>query len=184
MNKNKVLLRIIIFLMLIIGVFKIQTPISRMIYRTDYSEYVYKYSEENNIDPYLVFAIIKAESNFNKEAVSKSGAIGLMQLMEETAKEVAQNKNLKNFTKEDLYIPEKNIMLGVTYFKELLRRYNNINVALVAYNAGIGVVDNWIKQKILDKDGNNIENIPYKETNMYVRKILRDYEIYSRLYKK
>ena len=57
-----------------------------------------------------------------------------------------------------------------------------IEIALAAYNAGIGTVDNWLEKEIIKKDGSDIENIPYKETNNYVRKILRDYKIYEKLY--
>ena len=65
----------------------------------------------------------------------------------------------------------------------LLARYdNNIAIALAAYNAGIGTVDEWIEKGIINKNGSDIENIPYKETNNYVRKILRDYKIYKELY--
>ena len=186
MNKKKItiILFILIILIFLFGVFRIQNNILKLFYKTDYSKYVYKYSEQNMIDPYLTFSIIRAESNFNKESLSKSGAVGLMQLMESTAQEVANKKNLNNFTKEDLYNPEINIMLGTSYFKQLLEKYgNNTFIALVAYNAGIGIVDSWIKEGILNKDGDNLENVPYKETNMYVRKIIRDYKIYKDLYK-
>ena len=62
-------------------------------------------------------------------------------------------------------------------------KYKNIEVAVAAYNAGIGTVDNWIEKEIIKSDGSDIENIPYKETNNYVRKILRNYKIYQDLYK-
>ena len=64
----------------------------------------------------------------------------------------------------------------------LLQKYKNKESALAAYNAGIGTVDNWIEKDIIKADGSDIENIPYKETNNYVRKILRDYKIYNELY--
>lgn len=156
--------------------------ILKIIYKIDYKEYVEKYAEEKDIDPLLVYAIIKAESNFNKEAVSKKGACGLMQLMDNTAKEVAQNTVIEYESGTTLYNPEKNIELGITYYKDLHNRFKCNELALAAYNAGIGNVTNWINQGILNEDGSNIENIPFKETNMYVRKILRDYKIYKRLY--
>ncbi len=170
-------------MIILFGVLKIQNIILRKIYKTEYSEYVYKYSKENNIDPLLTFAIIKAESNFNRNIKSTSGAIGLMQLMEETALEEANEINEDIIVTESLYNPEKNIKLGTKYFAKLLKKYNdNYLLALTAYNAGIGNVDNWIKQGIIKEDGSNIENIPYKETNNYVRKIVRDYKIYKELY--
>ena len=186
MKKNKIIFLILLIVFIIVmlfGVFKIQNVFLKIIYRKDYSEYVYKYSEENKVDPLLIFSIIKAESNFDKESISKSNAIGLMQLMEDTADEVANKINIEDFTKEKLFNPEVNIMLGTYYFSELIERYDgNTLIALVAYNAGIGKVDEWIDEGVIDINSSNIENIPYKETLMYVRKIVRDYKIYKDLY--
>ena len=76
-------------------------------------------------------------------------------------------------------------MYGTEYYSYLLSHYNGtINLALAAYNAGIGNVDRWIKDGIIKEDGSNIENIPYKETNMYVRKILSNYTMYKKIYLK
>lgn len=177
-----ILLVILIILFLIFCISKLQNYILKRIYPKTYSEYVYKYSEENYIDPLLTFAIIKTESNFKKNAVSSSGAIGLMQLMHTTAKETANEIGNEIIVKEELYNAEKNIMIGTKYYSNLLKKYNNFQVALAAYNAGIGNVDNWIKEGIIKEDGSDIENIPYKETNNYVRKITRDYKIYQKIY--
>lgn len=184
-KKTKILIVIsLIILIILFGILKIQNFILKKIYKTDYSEYVYKYSEENNIDPLLTFAIIKAESNFNRNIKSKSGAIGLMQLMESTALEEAEEVNEEIIVTESLYNPEINIKIGTKYYSKLIKKYNNNTLlALAAYNAGIGNVDNWIKQGIIKPDGSDIENIPFKETNNYVRKIVRDYKIYQDLYK-
>lgn len=84
--------------------------------------------------------------------------------------------------RDELLNPEKNINVGTRYLATLLERYKNNEIALAAYNAGIGTVDNWIEKGIIRADGSDIEKIPFKETNQYVRKILRDYEIYSELY--
>ena len=64
----------------------------------------------------------------------------------------------------------------------LIKRYGNIELAVASYNAGIGNVDSWIEQGIIQENGENIENIPFKETNNYIRKILRNYKIYKQLY--
>ena len=184
-KKTKILIAVvlIIFIMLF-GILKIQNFILKKIYKTNYSEYVYKYSQENEIDPLLTFAIIKAESNFNRNIKSKSGAIGLMQLMESTAIEQAEEVNEEIIVTESLYNPEINIKIGTKYYSKLIKKYNNnMLLALAAYNAGIGNVDNWIKQGIIKSDGSDIENIPFKETNNYVRKIVRDYKIYQDLYR-
>ena len=188
MKKKKKMLIVILILILIIGflliqIFKVQDIILKNFYPTTYSEYVYKYSEENGIDPLLTFAIIKAESNFDTNTVSHKGAIGLMQLMPATANEVAEKTGVGINSESSLYIPEQNIKIGTSYYKSLLDRYDNSYlVALAAYNAGIGNVDEWISEGIIRKDGSNIENIPFKETNNYVRKIVRDYRIYINLY--
>lgn len=186
-KKTKILIILsitILTMILLFGILKIQNYILKKIYKTNYSEYVYKYSEENNIDPLLTFAIIKAESNFNRNIKSKSGAIGLMQLMESTALEEAEEVNEEIIVTESLYNPEINIKIGTKYYAKLIKKYNNNTLlALAAYNAGIGNVDNWIKQGTIKSDGSDIENIPFKETNNYVRKIVRDYKIYQELYK-
>ena len=163
-------------------VVKIDDIIMKKLYPLKYSEYVEKYAKEYNIDKYMVYAIIKAESNFNENAKSSSDAIGLMQIMEITAIETARKMDLE-VTEEDLFKPDLNINIGLKYFTYLLNQYNNnYPLALIAYNAGIGTVDNWIEKGIIKSDGSDIENIPYKETNNYVRKILRDYKIYEKLY--
>ena len=181
----KILLILFIFLLIyfiLFKVVKIDKIILKKIYPLKYNEYVERYSEEYNIDKYLVYAIIKVESNFEEQAKSTSNAIGLMQIMESTAVETANKIDL-NFIKEDLLNPELNIKIGLEYFTNLLNRYNNnYNLAIIAYNAGIGNVDKWIKDDIIKEDGTDIENVPFKETNNYVRKILRDYEIYKKLY--
>lgn len=183
-QKKKILITIIIFLLLIVaffGIFKIQNRILQILYPKKYADYVYQYSEENRIDPLLTFAMIKAESNFKEDAVSKSGAKGLMQLMDATAKETA-NKLQMEYEENTLYHAESNIKLGTKYFSTLMEKYKNIPVALTAYNAGTGNVDKWIENDTIQEDGSDIENIPFRETNHYVRKILRDYEIYKKIY--
>ena len=163
-------------------VVKIDDIIMKKLYPLKYSEYVEKYAKEYNIDKYMVYAIIKAESNFNENAQSSSDAIGLMQIMEITAIETARKMNLE-VTEEDLFKPDLNINIGLKYFTYLLNQYdNNYPLAIIAYNAGMGNVDAWIKDGTIKEDGTDIENVPFKETNNYVRKILRDYEIYKGLY--
>lgn len=180
---------IILIILLIVAIalyyfLDIKTIILKKIYPQKYSEYVYTYSEEYEVDPLLIFAIIKAESNFNPEATSHSNAIGLMQLMENTAIEMSNRiEKTKIITKEELYEPQNNIKLGIKYFSILLKQYdNNLGLALAAYNAGMGNVAEWIEKGIIREDGSNLENIPYQETNMYVRKILNNYQIYQKLY--
>ena len=184
-----VILIILIILLLLFRAFNVHEKILKTIYPKNYSEYVENYSQQYNVDENLVYAVIKAESNFDAEAKSNKGAKGVMQLMEQTAKDI--NKKLDNPINEkeieigdELMVPEFNINLGTKYLSILLEKYGNTEIALTAYNAGIGTVDTWIENGTLNSDGSNIEKIPYKETNNYVRKIIRDYKIYKQLYNK
>lgn len=186
-KKKKFIVLIAIAIILLIAflakVFNIETLILRKIYPKTYSEYVEKYAKEFNVDPLLIFSMIKAESNFNEKAQSSSGAKGLMQLMEATAIEIANKIDEPLVEQENLLEPEKNIMIGTKYYAELLQNYDgNMLLALTAYNAGMGNVNEWIKNEIIKKDGSDIENIPYKETNMYVRKIINNYKMYEKIY--
>ena len=158
----------------------VRNQIMMKIYKLEYSEYVEKYAKEYDVDKYLIFAIIKAESNFDQDAVSHREAKGLMQLMYSTAEEIAKKVNV-DLNEENILEPDININLGTKYISMLIQKYGNINLALAAYNAGSGNVDGWIEKGTLKEDGSDIENIPFTETNNYVRKILRDYKIYTNL---
>lgn len=186
---KKIFLGIIILIILwliFFPILKIDQFIMKKLYPKKYEYYIEHYAEEYNVDKLIIFAIIKTESNFNEDAKSKSNAIGLMQLMENTAIELAnktQNYNANNSISEnEIYDPINNIELGTYYFSTLLKQYGNIGIALAAYNAGMGRVNEWIEKGIIKSDGSDLENIPYQETNMYVRKVLNNYKIYQELY--
>jgi len=183
--KTLIIIALIILLILILTKgLKLQKVFLKIFYPLEYSEYVYKYSEEFKLDPLLAFSIIKTESNFDEKAISISEAIGLMQILEKTAEEIAVNElEIENFKKDDLYNPEINIKIGLKYFSKLLKEYNySYNLASAAYNAGTGNVKKWIEEGIISETGEDIEKIPFKETNNYIRKINRNYKIYKELY--
>ena len=188
MSLKKIIINIVllsIFFLAILLSILMRNNILKLIYKKEYSEYVSKYSKEYNVNENLIYSIIKAESNFNERATSNKGAKGLMQLMEVTAKDTSKKINL-NISSEELdeklFDKDININLGTKYISVLIEKYGNIEIAITAYNAGIGTVDKWIETGVLSSDGTNIENIPYKETNNYVRKILRNYKIYQKIY--
>ncbi len=187
MKNKKITITVFIAISIVfVFLFVFKTNILKIIYEKKYEEIIYKYSEEYNVDENVIFALVKAESNFDPNAVSNKNAIGLMQLMEQTASDIARKNHIDinyNNIKEELTDVNKNVNIGTKYLSILLERYKNIELALAAYNAGIGTVDNWIENGIIKEDGSDIENIPYKETNNYVRRILRDYKIYQELYK-
>ena len=186
--KNKkilIIITIIILIVVFLGVFK--EKIQKIFYPKEYKEIVLIYTEKYNVEENLIFAVIKAESNFNNKAISNRNALGLMQIMEGTAKDIAKKYNIKidySNTKQEILNVKNNINIGTKYLSILLEKYRNKEVALAAYNAGIGRVDEWIDNGIIKNDGSDIEKIPYKETNNYVRKILRNYKIYEQIYQK
>lgn len=185
-NKYKIIIGTVIVVLIIAILFVLfKDKLLKMLYPKTYSEIVSVYAEEYDVEENLIYALIKAESNFESQAVSNRDAIGLMQIVEETAVDVAKKNNIEINTEnieEEILDIDNNINIGTKYLSTLLTQYGNIEVALAAYNAGIGTVNNWIEKQVIKADGSDIENIPYKETNNYVRKILRDYRIYNELY--
>ena len=185
-NKYKIVIGTAIMIFIVVILFVLfKDKLLKILYPKTYSEIISVYAEEYDVEENLIYAVIKAESNFDSNAVSNREAIGLMQIVEETAIDVAnQNKidvDTENITEELLDI-DNNINIGTKYLSILLTQYGNMEIALAAYNAGIGTVNNWIEKQVIQADGSDIENIPYKETNNYVRKILRDYRVYNELY--
>ena len=177
-NKMPIIIFIVIIIFVIFKIINIENIILKKLYPIKYEEYVFKYSKEYKVDANLIFAIIKAESNFKNESISGSNAKGLMQLLDTTAEELAKDLEIEG--EVDLFDEETNIKLGTYYIAILLKYYNNnIYLALSAYNAGIGNVNKWIEEGTIERDGSNIENIPFKETQNYIRKVIRNYKIYQ-----
>lgn len=150
-----------------------------------YKNYIQSSAKEFNVDPVLILSVIKEESRFKNTAISNVGAIGLMQLMPKTSKEIAQRLKVKNFSLEMLKNPEINIRFGAYYLQKLIAKYDgNLILALAAYNAGIGIVDGWIEGEnenaIKDFE---LENIRYKSTKIFARKVLRNYKFLKKLNK-
>lgn len=150
----------------------------RLMYPRGYSKVVNRYARENNVDPYLLYALIREESWFNKRAVSSAGAIGLMQLMPYTAAAV----NGSQVDRDSLFDPERNISLGTRYFSDLLKQFNgDIVLALASYNAGPNAVTRWLKEREGFSLDEFIEDIPYRETRNYVKKVFTSYMEYLRM---
>ncbi len=152
-------------------------------YPDDFKTLVLKYSSENNIDPYLVFGIIKRESKFMHKAESSKGARGLMQLTKATAEWIAEFSGMESFYYKDIFEPSVNIRLGCAYFAHLLDVYSgNIPLALCAYNAGLGNVNSWLSDGTLSKDNFDAEKIPFEETRKYVKDVMEYAKVYKQLY--
>lgn len=152
--------------------------LKKVIFPLKYETIVNKYAEQNNVDKYLVFSVIKKESNFKSDAISSKEAKGLMQVLDSTAKEITKEEAVELLNEED------NIEIGTKYLKYLIDKYDgDILLALCAYNAGLGNVDNWIKNETIITDGEaDIAKIPFQETKQYVKNILTYYYVYMNLY--
>ena len=134
------------------------------------------------VDPYLIAAIIREESQYDVKAVSRVGAIGLMQVMPSTANNVAQRVGLPAVVREDLFDQETNIRIGVRYVEQLLEQFSgNLVYTIASYNAGPIAVGNWIAQYRGQSQDEFVELIPYQETRQYVKRVLRTYREYVRL---
>jgi soluble lytic murein transglycosylase len=134
------------------------------------------------VDPYLIAAIIREESQYDVKAVSRVGAIGLMQVMPATANTVAQRVGLPAVGREDLFDQETNIRIGVRYVEQLLEQFSgNIVYTIASYNAGPLAVGGWITQYRGQSQDEFVELIPYQETRQYVKRVLRSYREYVRL---
>jgi soluble lytic murein transglycosylase len=140
-------------------------------------------SAANGLDPYLVASLIRQESEFNPNAVSRANAVGLMQLLPKTGKAVARQVKLKRFSASQLYTPAVNMQLGTRYFRGMVDKFGgSFEYALAAYNAGSDRVDEWLAQGKYRDPQEFVESIPFTETREYVQAILRNASVYKQLY--
>ncbi|MBQ3119199.1 MAG: lytic transglycosylase domain-containing protein [Clostridia bacterium] len=151
-----------------------------LFYPNNYKLQVSEYSRKYDVSTELVYGVIRAESRFDKDAVSEKGAIGLMQIMESTGDWAAESIGL---TDVDLFDVDANIEIGCFYLSYLLDKYDgNTRCAVAAYNAGQTNVDKWLATEEYSKDGKNLDKIPFAETEKYVEKVLENIKKYSFLY--
>ena len=146
---------------------------AKLRYPLPYEHIVVGHAENYDLDPALLAAVIYRESKFDPKAESSSGAIGLMQLLPDTARGIAVHTGGNEFVVEDLYDPEINVRYGSFYLRRLIRKYHDERLALAAYNAGQTNVDEWIE---------NDEGIAFPETEEYVEDVLELRDIYRRAY--
>ncbi|MBQ7718722.1 MAG: lytic transglycosylase domain-containing protein [Clostridia bacterium] len=172
----KKLIRLLLLVLVIVGIIKAIPMLTEYLFPFNYNMYVEDAAERYGVDKNLVYAVIKAESNFDAKSESKRGAKGLMQIMDGTAAWCAHKIGLDSY---DIFEPKDNIEIGVYYLSYLLDYYNgNEKSAISAYNAGYTNVDKWIDDTEYSADGENLDDIPFAETEKYVRKI----KLYKRIY--
>lgn len=138
-----------------------------------YKNFALAYAEEYELDLALVYSIIKVESNFKKDAVSKSGALGLMQILPSTAKWISSELDV-DYSSDIMFDAETNIRFGCFYLRYLFDKFNNKDIVICAYNAGEGKVQDWIENGSLNEN-----KIDYQETKNYLAKVNKYFNLYS-----
>ncbi|MBU1921249.1 transglycosylase SLT domain-containing protein [bacterium] len=154
----------------------------RIVYPLDYDPKIIHLANQYNLDPYFLFALICQESHYEEKVVSGAGAIGLMQLMPATAKQQAKEIG-RPFKEGDLYQAEHNLEIGIAHVAKLFEEFSGDSVlVLAAYNAGRSAAQAWFEEfGDLDRD-EFIENIPYRETRLFIKNIIEHAAAYRRLY--
>ena len=140
------------------------------------------FSTDNHLDPFLVASLIRQESEFNPNAVSKKDAVGLMQLLPSVGRSVAREERLKHFSPSELFVPGVNLQLGTRYFRGMVDQFGSFEYALAAYNAGSDRVQQWLAQSHYRDVPEFVESIPFTETREYVQAIVRNANVYRQLY--
>lgn len=182
----KIVTKIIIFLLIVILI--ATGIIFASVYYTlgrehePYIDLIEKYSQELDIDEELLAAFIKVESRFDPEAKSHAGAIGLMQLLPDTAEWMAGKLDI-DYKEEDLLDPEANIRLGTNYYKYLFNKYKSEDLAILAYNGGPGNVDQWLENGIITNNQASYKDVPIYETRTYLTRIKDNRDLYKLVWK-
>ena len=156
----------------------------RRLYPLDYAEHVSQYADKYGVDEHIIYAVIKTESDFDSSAVSRAGAIGLMQITPDTFRWLTDYHLKEELDPSACYDAKTNIRYGVYYLSFLYERYEDWTAVWAAYNAGPGRVDQWLLDASLtDADGALMPSrIPFGETRAYVQRVRRTTEIYKLLY--
>lgn len=148
-------------------------------YPMKYEQEVIKCSKKYDLDGYLVLSVIKVESSFKHDAVSAKGAMGLMQMLPSTAEFVASKLRVDDF---DLFDANTNIEFGCYYLRYLIDKFDDVYIALAAYNAGEGRVSSWLADYDVEKIDDDLSYIKYSETKQYVIRIKKTLSKYKKLY--
>ncbi len=153
-------------------------------YPKAYKQIVYAYANEFDLDPFLIYSVMKTESNFDTYAISYRGAKGLLQIMDGTGWWASECLDLSSYGSDQLFDPEVNIKIGCWYLSKLIKQYDgDINKALAAYNAGSGNVAKWTNNSMYSHDGKTLSYIPFKETRTYINKVNFHHRIYTLIYR-
>jgi soluble lytic murein transglycosylase len=155
----------------------------RLAFPLPYRKSLEEYCREQMLDPYLMAALIRQESEFNPKAVSSANARGLAQVMPATGRQLSRKLKIKSFRTAMLFTPDMNLKLGTYYLKQLSDELQGKwEAALASYNAGKSHVTTWMALANYREPAEFVESIPFNETRVYVQSVLRNAEVYRRLY--
>jgi soluble lytic murein transglycosylase len=162
---------------------KLPTELLRILYPVNYWDLIRRYSAERGLDPYLIAALIAQESTFTADVRSSANAYGLMQLLPSTGRQYARKVGIsRRFSLSMLTTAESNVRMGTAYFADLVKQFGGVHYALATYNAGPNRVARWIAERPGIERDEFIDDIPFPETQNYVKRILGTAEDYRRLY--
>ena len=156
-------------------------PVWHTFFPLPFEEGLRRTAARHGLDPMLVAALIRQESTFQPDALSHVGAIGLMQVLPRTGKKLARRLKLR-YSRAKLFEPEYNLQLGTLYLADLMREFGKPEAALAAFNAGEDRVAAWRAERDYEEPAEFVESIPFTETREYVQIIMRNAEVYRRLY--
>ena len=163
----------VIFAISIVILFLFSVILSLFAFPKKYKNHVVAFSEEFGLQKALIYAVIKVESDFNKDAVSKSDALGLMQILPKTAKWIAGELG-EEYNRKNMFEPKTNIKFGCFYLRYLFDKFDEMDIVVCAYNAGEGKVLDWVENGKLNR-----EKIDYNETKNYLERVEKYYGVYS-----
>ncbi len=154
-----------------------------LLFPLPWREQIEGYSEMRELDPYLVAALIRQESEFNPGAISRARARGLMQIMLATGRRLGRSAGVTRVTASQLYLPETSLKLGTLHLRRVLDQYDGrLEPALAGYNAGEHRADEWLRWDPSSDPAEFVESIPFTETRGYVQAVLRNAAMYRKLY--
>lgn len=177
----KLLIAFILLIIAVLGALILNRVLERQTYKLLYPNEIEKWSNQYELDPYLVASIIHVESGNRPVVSSGKGAVGLMQIMPETGAWIAGKLDIE-YEVDDLKDAETNIRLGCWYLRFLADRFKVRDTMIAAYNGGHTRISKWLGDSKYSTDGETLKDIPYSETKNYVERVHNAYEKYKKLY--
>ncbi len=161
---------------------ELPAEVLQVLFPVAYWDLIRRHAPARKLDPYLIAALVAQESSFDSGVTSHANAIGLMQIVPATGRSYARKLRIPRFSASRLTDPGTNVRIGTAYFSDLVDRFGGVSYALASYNAGPGAVARWMAERPGIAVDEFIDDIPYPETQNYVRKILGTAEDYRRVY--